>query len=136
MTKLREFGDLCYAISTRVSPTGELCALNTAMGINHLRCKLPTYLNAEWRKFKDLGLNPMSGAKHPKFAVFASFLKREADSLFADFDYHSTPRTVVEMLQTNAHAFHERNTRQTTKKCRYLTYLERKRVTRGASRSA
>ena len=131
MTKLREFGDLCYDISIRVTPAGELCALNTAMGINPLRRKLPAYLNAEWRKFKDNGLNPNSGAKHPKFEVFASFLKREADSLFADFDFQSAARPNVEMSQTNAHGFHERNTQQTTKKCRYLRNLERKRDARG-----
>ena len=135
MTKLREFGDLCYAISMRVSPMGELCALNTAVGINPLRRKLPNYLNAEWRKFKDNGLNPKSGAEHPKFEVFASFLKREADSLFADFGYQSIPRTAVETLQMSVHASHERNPRRTNKKCRYLTYLDRKQVIRGASRS-
>ena len=135
MTKLREFGDLCYAISTRVSPTGELCTLNTAMGIIPLRRKLPTYLNAEWRKFKYNGLNPKSGTEHPKFEVFVNFLEREADSLFADFDYQSTPRTDVETSQTSTPASHERITRQTNKKCRYLAYLDRKQVTRGASRS-
>ena len=103
-------------------------------GIYPLRRKLPAYLNTEWRKFKDNYSDVNPGVKHPIFEIFASFLKREADSLFADYDYQSTPEPNVEMSRTGTHAFHGRNAQHTTKKCRYLKNLERRCVARDSGR--
>ena len=83
---LRAFSDACRSVSYAVESTPDLAFLNQKLGLADIREKLPSYLNARWRRHRDDLIADDRRNRHPKFHKFCSFLKREADSLCGDLN--------------------------------------------------
>ena len=83
--QLRKFSDACLLVSFQIEHCPDLWFLNTNLGLDPVRRKLPGYLIREWRGIRRDYMDANS-EDHPPFFVFCNFIKKEVDELDQDCD--------------------------------------------------
>ena len=71
--KLRELSDICYLVASQIQHVPDLETLNYGSGIEHIRKKLPEFINNKWRSYKYNYIEKFKS--HPPFNEFCQFLE-------------------------------------------------------------
>ena len=128
--KIRGFSDICLQASYHVKADGELSILNTAIGLKFICEKLPEYLNKEWRRYRYAYFLETPEISHPRFEIFANFVKDEADSMIIE-QGSSYKRTGIQGIFEKYRPikspcdYHGVKAKHSTFKCRILRKLNR-----------
>ena len=128
--KMRDFSDLCLQTSFRVKADGELSLLNTPIGLQFVREKLPGYLNKDWSRYRYAYFLENPEMSHPRFDIFANFVKNEADSMIIDQGSIHNQSGITCIFENDQSIrspcdYHGPKAKHLTVKCRILRKLNR-----------